>query len=554
MTPLEITDALPSIGHLSNLELGWGSYIVLTILSFIGFLYWCLKVPSNMPKNIPSVPIYLSLSGMFSSMGQDEIYDYYLRDKMEKYGAVKIWFAGQWSILVTRPDLVTDMFRNEDLYAKAGSQKKIPWGVIAKLVGDNIINSHGDDWRLYTSIMKPGIQKRIFDTTPLVDKSRKFVDVLLKDQETAGKGSAISVISLCQRYAIAAMGESFLDVDFGTLDRPGVRIEVLQTIIKGTLFIPIFFSFPQLDKYPWLFKSRRRAFDHMQEFEDLLCEIVRNRPNLKNGKKIAPEDELVVHMLERALEEGKIDERQFRDNLKITFLTAHENAQQLMNSTFYELGFNQTVQNKLRAEILATGVTDPTADTVNKLPYLTATVFELLRLYPPVSQLINRVTTRPALLGNQIAIPNRTWVGWNAPGVHTSTKVWGPDAKKFIPERWGTDVDAIQSKFRREGVRGNFISFNGHSRKCLGQGFVLLQMKIVLFEMLRRVRWDLQDGYKRKLTSGGILSPVALKVVVHELEQTPSKTEKLVDLNGHVAEGTQGTNADCEWSRPEALA
>lgn len=184
-------------------------------LAFVcALLYSYVRIPSSLPKGIPSVPIYVSLLGLWSDMGQDEIYDRWLRRKLERYGAVKIWFAGRWNILVTRPDLVSYMFRNENVYAKAGSQKKIPWSVIAALVGDNIINSHGDDWKHYTNIMKPGMQKTNFDSKPIFDKSRRFVDLLLRTQNE-DQTKAVLVNPLIQRFAIAAMGESFLDIDFG---------------------------------------------------------------------------------------------------------------------------------------------------------------------------------------------------------------------------------------------------------------------------------------------------------------------------------------------------
>lgn len=274
------------------------------------------------------------------------------------------------------------------------------------------------------------------------------------------------------------------------------------------------------------------AYNIMQEFEDLLFDMVKNRPKkLARKEPLPPQDELLVHMLERAFEDGRIDEQQFRDNLKITFLTAHENTQQLLNSTFWQLGVDQvrthyhlriwpfsllsqpslastnmspslqTIQEKLRAEVLATGVSDPTSETLNALPYLTAVIVELLRVYPPVSQLINRVTTRDASLGGIIHIPKGTFVGWNAPGVQSDPKVWGPTARQFIPERWGTNPKEIMDKVRKETVKGHMISFNSHSRKCLGQGYALLEMKMVLFELVRRAKWTVSPDYELKITS-----------------------------------------------------
>ena len=126
------------------------------------------------------------------------------------------------------------------------------------------------------------------------------------------------------------------------MDHPNMRIEELQSIIKRTLFKPLYFNFPVLDKYPQIFKSRITAFAIMKEFEDLLYHQVRTNPR-KFARKapLQPQDELVVHMMERALENGTITDEQFRANIKIVFLTAHENTQQLLNSAFWKLGSDQ---------------------------------------------------------------------------------------------------------------------------------------------------------------------------------------------------------------------
>ena len=510
-----------------------GGFVLCTVL-----LVWnYIRIPSDMPKNIPSVPIYVSLIGLWSNMGQDEIYQQWLRKPLEEYGAVKIFFAGRWNVLVTRPEFLTDMFRNEDLYAKAGSQKKIPWSVIATLVGDNVINSHGDDWKLYTSVMKPGIQKQDFKIEPIIEKTKTFVTMLLQDQKRAGSNSGVMVNGLIQRWAIAIMGESFLDIDFGCLENAGMRIEELQSIIKRVLFHPLFFNFPTLDKFQWIFKSRKYAYSIVREFEELLVQLVRNRPrkiNPSNEKQGDQSGELVIHLLERALEEGVINETQFRANLKIIFLTAHENVQQLLNSIFWELGVNQEVQTKLREEVMFRNVENPTAEILNDMPYLTSVVYEMLRLYPPVSQLINRVTFAPAVLANKIEIPNRTWVGWNAYGVQTDGGVW-KDAMAFIPERWGTNMKDIQAMYRKEQVRGNYIPFNAHTRKCLGSGFALLETKVALFELMRRTKWTVDPTYEYKLT------PVSYQYfLVSSLLTILGRHSSSVTLQGNIGGATVG--------------
>lgn len=47
----------------------------------------------------------------------------------------------------------------------------------------------------------------------------------------------------------------------------------------------------------------------------------------------------------------------------------------------------------------------------------------------------------------------------------------------------------------------NILPLNAYSRKCLGQGYALLHMKMTLYELVRRVRWRVDLNYQLKLTS-----------------------------------------------------
>lgn len=212
-------------------NLTWARGVLLLLFTSLLILYWYIRIPGDMPRNIPKVPIYISLLGLWSDMGQDTIYDRWLRPPLEKHGAVKIWFAGRWNVLATRPQFLVDMFRHEDIYAKAGSQKKIPWSVIASLVGDNIINAHGTNWKLYTSIMKPGLQRRIIDSGHLLEKSRLFVDILLEEQEKIGRKSGVLANPIIQRWALSCMGISFMNVDLKVFTSPCV---MNWLTLKGT--------------------------------------------------------------------------------------------------------------------------------------------------------------------------------------------------------------------------------------------------------------------------------------------------------------------------------
>lgn len=103
-------------------------------------------------------------------------------------------------------------------------------------------------------------------------------------------------------------------------------------------------------------------------------------------------------------------------------------------------------------------ITDPTEESFTKLPYLTAVVAELLRCYPPLRQVMNRISQKPSHLDNVGELPQGIFVGWNSYGVQTDMQVWGPTARDFIPERWGSSSDEILARMRKETAKGTFTA------------------------------------------------------------------------------------------------
>lgn len=203
------------------------------------------------------------------------------------------------------------------------------------------------------------------------------------------------------------------------------------------------------------------------------------------------------------------------------------------------IGDVQSIQDKLRTEVYESNIIDPTEESFTKLPYLTAVVAELLRCYPPVRQLMNRISQKTSHLGNIGELPQGTYVGWNAYGVQTDTQIWGPTARDFIPERWGSSSNEILARMRKETAKGSFIVFNSHSRKCPGQDFALLQMKMVLFELVRRTKWHVAPDYKVKW------SPVSWQVPNFEKKKKISSPTPLKSNSNAYSQGILSAPLKC---------
>ena len=271
-------------------------------------------------------------------------------------------------------------------------------------------------------------------------------------------------------------------------------MHVIHTRIKRQIFKPLFLNFPFLDNFP--IPSRVYARKQVQAFEDTLVRAVRD-PSCQ----LPPSDDkpTLISSMEHALSSGAWTERQFRDNLKIVFIAGHENVQQLLNSLFYILGKRQDVQRRVREEILALDLL-PAAAASTPGPYLTATIYEALRLFPPIPQLINRKVSTTAILGDSIVIPKDTYVGWTAFGAQRDTATWGVTAGAFEPERWGGGMEDVQRNYRRAVSKGSFVAFHGGNRACLGQAFALVEVRVVVTCLVRRCRWELDTAWEEKLS------------------------------------------------------
>jgi unspecific monooxygenase len=185
--------------------------LCLLLVTTIVAVFLNLSRPPAEPRNIPAVPFWISLQALWKDVDQEDIFKEHIREPLIKHGAVKIFFAGQWNILVQRPTLVTQIFKEEDDFQKSGNHQKIPGSVLASYLGENIISSHGEIWKRFRNIMQPGLQECWTIDTMYVN-----ANLLVRNLEAAqAVQKSVSVRDHLQRSTIANLSEIILGVDFG---------------------------------------------------------------------------------------------------------------------------------------------------------------------------------------------------------------------------------------------------------------------------------------------------------------------------------------------------
>jgi cytochrome P450 len=161
----------------------------------------------------------------------------------------------------------------------------------------------------------------------------------------------------------------------------------------------------------------------------------------------------------------------------------------------------QDLQQDLRNQISALSPADQVdPHALAEIPILTATIYETLRLYPPISQLMNRRTEEDVVLGDNILLKKGTYCGYNGYTTNRDIASWGPDSHEFRPSRWGKTSEEIQTLFRKSCSKSTFISFHGGKRTCLGIKFAMMGARISVSKLLTALEWQLDPTWPRRMT------------------------------------------------------
>ncbi|KAJ3278630.1 hypothetical protein HK104_002162 [Borealophlyctis nickersoniae] len=305
-----------------------------------------------------------------------------------------------------------------------------------------------------------------------------------------------------------AIGKAAFGKSFQALQNPATPISKTHTLVKSGIFRPLYLFFPILDALP--IPSRQRVRRNIDRMEQVVITAARETQGTESGDRTT-----IVERLVDAFDRGDMTRKEFRDNLMVIFVAGHENIQQGFTSLLYLLAKHPEIQEKARAEILATPFPSlcslSSTTHLPNYPYLLQVIKETLRMYPPIPMLVNRRTTAPTILG-EFVIPPNTYVGWHAFGTHHNTSAWN-DPEHFDPGRFEKDVGSGSGVGRFE-----WVPFSEGPRKCLGIKLAMAELQTVVAALLSRYSWELpREGPEVRMTPGGLLGPRGLNLVFKKL-------------------------------------
>ncbi len=160
----------------------------------------------------------------------------------------------------------------------------------------------------------------------------------------------------------------------------------------------------------------------------------------------------------------------------------HETTAETQTWLFALLSRHPEVEARIMAEIEnVLGDRDPTLDDLDSMPYVDQVIQETMRLYPPVYLTIREADKDHEVGG--FSIPAGTRLVINIRGLHLDPKAWDrPHA--FDPDRFAPEHAGTRHRFQ-------YIPFLAGPKKCLGDSFAMMEMRLTVPTILRRARLEL---------------------------------------------------------------
>jgi cytochrome P450 len=374
-------------------------------------------------------------------------------------------------IVLNRPDWIEQMLVVQQAkFHKSDLTKR----VTENLLGDGLLTSEGEFWRRQRRLAQPA-----FHRSRLNDYASVMVEITRAHLQTWRDGDvrdlAHEMMAVTLDIAVRTLFGTTLP---GEAQHVGRAVTFLMRHQLGRLRSP--FRLPE----SWPTPRNRRAVREFEFLDSLIYRIISEKREQAGSNH---RGDLLSMLMSSMDEDGsQMTSKQLRDEAMTLFLAGHETTALTLAWTWYLLAENPTSESQLHHELAAVlaGRAPEVAD-LPKLPYLQAVVNEVLRLYPP-AYILARTSVAPCTIAGY-DIPVGTTVLTSQWVMHRDARYFR-DPDFFRPERW---LDGLADRL----PPGVYLPFGDGPRRCIGQGFALLEAALVIALIAQRWRFRLIPGH-----------------------------------------------------------
>ncbi|MEV6342955.1 cytochrome P450 [Actinoplanes sp. NPDC051851] len=382
---------------------------------------------------------------------------------------VRLNFGPYLVHLVTEPEAVWRVLtENHANYCRGRFYEQF------KLVmGTGLLTTDGDQWRSHRRAVQPAFARAaIGGIVPnVVGAAREMLDRWDRAQRA---DEPVDLIAEALRVTLVTLSTSLFGFDI----RPNVP--VLRKVVEESIDVMFPHGYVGEMLPGWLPTRRNRLIAANRRILDGVVDEVRENHARTGGGGL-------LGLMEAARDaDGRPwTDQEMRDELLTIYLAGHETTATALCWTLYAIAQHRWVAEEIEAEVdRVLGDGEPTAETLNDLPYTGMVVQEALRLYPPI-WLYPRDATGPDILAGY-DIPAGSSLLLSPFVSHRNPRVWeNPEA--FDPGRFAPDAPG-------KPPRMSYFPFGGGPRQCVGNVMALMELRLIVAMVVARYRLELVPG------------------------------------------------------------
>ncbi len=340
---------------------------------------------------------------------------------------------------------------------------------VKMLLGNGLIVSDGDIWRRSRTMIQPAF-------------SRQNVHRLMT-----------VMVQCCDRRALhwadlASRGEA-LNITEETSD---FALELILISIFGSDYDEFILT---QGENPFAFLSRDSTRDlsvvmKVRQLRDLLMQIIEAR----RGRAGEQHFDFLAMYLQAVDKQGAgFTDAELLDELMTLIVAGFETSANTLNWVWYLIAKHPDVEERLieEARRIMPGVSAVSSESAAAMRFTQQTLEEALRLYPPVWLFTRRSHEQDEL--DDYDVPPGTDIYLSPFILHRSEHYW-PNPDAFDPDRFAATDKPDKDR--------PYFPFSLGPRRCLGEYFSFLEMKVHLGLLLPRFRLRLEDDSEPELELG----------------------------------------------------
>src|SRR3984957_1285120 len=395
--------------------------------------------------------------------------------RLAKYGdIVCIRVFKQYRILLNLPEYVEQVTIVQHAKFHKNTLTK---DVTERLLGQGLLISEGEFWRRQRRLAQPA-----FHRSRIAEYGATMVECADTHSKTWRDGE---IRDLAQE-----MMAMTLDIAVRTLF--GTRLADEAENVGHSLGFLMRYSLRKARsplKIPesWPTPANRRAKRETEFLDSLVYRIIAERQKEIDSGAPNPHNDLLAMLMGAMDEDGtQMTPKQLRDETMTLFLAGHETTALTLSWTWYLLSENPLAEARLHEELQSVlGGRAPQVADLERLPYLKAVISEVLRLFR-AAYTIARTSIAPCTVGGYDFPVDTTFImsQWV---MHRDARYF-EDPEAFRPERW---LDGLENRL----PTGAYFPFGDGPRRCIGQGFALLELGLVVARIAQRFRFKLVPGH-----------------------------------------------------------